>query len=1027
MQLYTATSTTHELRKVWRKGDNGPEQDEAAEGFRYAKNFIYEAHEVGSLEGVCALLNRLADVPTASIVLGVPLIERGGRTGLDFEDVPTSLCIADLDSLEFDGTSKEAVLFAFPFLLGRKFVFAYSPSSGFKPGHRLRVAFEVEPMDLALMQIHAEHWNADLAMRVGIDRKFIDYGIYKPSGFVFTARPGLKGLTDPHPIRAFLVEGEGGPVPIPKLPDMIEVTVAPAVNLGQAPTLRWDSTARHNAVFDFMVGFRTAFPDSSFMECWTALKAEYDRLGVRRADQDEFGLNYIKNRYAGVRGARRKRKAFPTIRNEVSFSAATTRLKQEIGDFVQAREPGVKVIEAEAGLGKTFWTLYWLGVETRYSASINDMFFTDLYVPNHHLSAQLEADARAQGMSAYTELGRNQELHGRPVCTKHEAISKVQGIIAETRKSFCGNEVAQCSDRPGCIWWDLHDKSLTHDLRIRTHAHLPLQIPREHGHSRVPNFVVIDENFLGALIKQSYVEVKDLCDVTRHQMGEWMFKLSRVIADGMTIEALEAAGFTPDVCRELIKAETDLAPEVTITPDMSASEALKAAADYDGTWYRYASFWRRLRDALTARSLNRLRVTKNKKGIFLNWRQKIAGIPWDNENNRPRVPVLILSATIKRSMIEAVLPVDEWVTIEVEKHEDAKVTQVVLNTSKSALLYGTGERAEEFGETIAAKKAAAAQFRADIAQVAHGRHLFSYKAIKDEGVPLAGWFNAVEGLNDWAGGRIDIVGRPLPAPLEVEDMARAIHQDGDRIVPVGEWYPKRPFAMVGAAGMSWCERHVDPRVEDIRWVLCEGAMMQAAARARHVRQACEIRLFTNMVLPIRVDEVRSFDELRPEEAEYREAPVRTTSPRLARALFRKFDGMSVNGIKGAIGNVVDWAVERQAEFIEVRVKGDKQWCRVLLADGGWEWLRSRVQIVDVRDGMKRADDNAERIDALWDVSEYAQEVRSLREAFEREAWHDEDGVVPVGMVTTVAGWGIDIGALIGAVRQDAGQWVPRAF
>lgn len=33
-----------------------------------------------------------------------------------------------------------------------------------------------------------------------------------------------------------------------------------------------------------------------------------------------------------------------------------------------------------------------------------------------------------------------------------------------------------------------------------------------------------------------------------------------------------------------------------------------------------------------------------------------------------------------------VMPVDEWVSIEVEKHADAKVTQVVLNTSKSALL-----------------------------------------------------------------------------------------------------------------------------------------------------------------------------------------------------------------------------------------------------------------------------------------------------------------------------------------------------
>lgn len=78
----------------------------------------------------------------------------------------------------------------------------------------------------------------------------------------------------------------------------------------------------------------------------------------------------------------------------------------------------------------------------------------------------------------------------------------------------------------------------------------------------MPNFVVIDENFLGALIKNGYVEIKDLCDVMRHDMGDWLLELAKVF-----------------------KAETALAPEVEITPDMSASEALNAATDYDGQWY----------------------------------------------------------------------------------------------------------------------------------------------------------------------------------------------------------------------------------------------------------------------------------------------------------------------------------------------------------------------------------------------------------------------------------------------------------
>jgi hypothetical protein len=53
---------------------------------------------------------------------------------------------------------------------------------------------------------------------------------------------------------------------------------------------------------------------------------------------------------------------------------------------------------------------------------------------------------------------------------------------------------------------------------------------------------------------------------------------------------------------------------------------------------------------------------------------------------------------------------------------------------------------------------------------------------------------------------------------------------------------------------------------------------------------------------------------------------------------------------------------------------------------------------------------------MQELSEYTEELRVLREAFEREAWFDEDGVVPDGSVTTVAGWGIDMQDVLGAVR-----------
>ena len=46
------------------------------------------------------------------------------------------------------------------------------------------------------------------------------------------------------------------------------------------------------------------------------------------------------------------------------------------------------------------------------------------------------------------------------------------------------------------------------------------------------------------------------------------------------------------------------------------------------------------------------------------------------------------------------------------------------------------------------------------------------------------------------------------------------------------------------------------------------------------------------------------------------------------------------------------------------------------------------------------------------------------EAFEREAWHDEDGYVPEGTLTSEAGWQIDMGSMPITVRETGtlGLW-----
>lgn len=99
----------------------------------------------------------------------------------------------------------------------------------------------------------------------------------------------------------------------------------------------------------------------------------------------------------------------------------------------------------------------------------------------------------------------------------------------------------------------------------------------------------------------------------------------------LSLDVLDEAGFTPDVCAELIKAESDLTLQVDVTPDMDDEQSLKAAQGYDRHCRKYKSVWQRLRDCLVARSLNRIRVSKDRKKLLTNWASIVSAIPVDDE------------------------------------------------------------------------------------------------------------------------------------------------------------------------------------------------------------------------------------------------------------------------------------------------------------------------------------------------------------------------------------------------------------
>lgn len=149
-------------------------------------------------------------------------------------------------------------------------------------------------------------------------------------------------------------------------------------------------------------------------------------------------------------------------------------------------------------------------------------------------------------------------------------------------------------------------------------------------------------------------------------------------------------------------------------------------------------------------------------------------------------------------------------------------------------------------------------------------------ALRAAGLPPrveAAHFNALSGLDRWGGvGGMIVLGRTLPAPRTVELIAMALTGRVPTPNPedAGWWYPmveRRLRLENGRTAPLAMETHADPMAEAVRWSICEGELIQAIGRGRGVNRtaasALEIDLLTDVALPVTVDALVSWSELRP--------------------------------------------------------------------------------------------------------------------------------------------------------------------
>jgi bifunctional DNA primase/polymerase-like protein/primase-like protein len=132
-------------------------------------------------------------------------------------------------------------------------------------------------------------------------------------------------------------------------------------------------------------------------------------------------------------------------------------------------------------------------------------------------------------------------------------------------------------------------------------------------------------------------------------------------------------------------------------------------------------------------------------------------------------------------------------------------------------------------------------------------------------------YNAIGGLDAYRDVRLMILaGRTAPGPQAMEVLAGIMTGAQPVLIASGpsgfSWYGPAVHGIRLADGSGLAvdaDRHPDPVVEDIRWLICEAELIQALGRARGINRTSElpldIELLFNNVLPVTVAVVTNWE------------------------------------------------------------------------------------------------------------------------------------------------------------------------
>ncbi|WP_374293128.1 toprim domain-containing protein [Paenirhodobacter enshiensis] len=545
-------------------------------------------------------------------------------------------------------------------------------------------------------------------------------------------------------------------------------------------------------------------------------------------------------------------------------------------------------------------------------------------VPRHDLGTEQVAALKALGLGAMLWKGRTApdpapENPEQRMCRDPDATFDALEIEHPVEQSCCkvkhGGEVHLCAHYRACGYQ--RQKPLAQAAQVIVCAHDSLFHMKPEAIGEV-GLLVIDEAFWQSGLRgldgkavltqdglepgrtslvcygaKGRIDIGATADLVAARGRLWK-ALQACEAGPLRHGLLQAVGLTAEDCRTAATLERRRMRDAGLLPGMSSVErrkridaVLPPASEPWAPPGRCATLWLILAEALenshdaAGAELGHERTDNGSvRALKLRWRSRLrAG--WAGE-----APILHLDATLRPELVQSWLPRIDIGAPVAARQPHVRIRQVTGSPTSARALTPSADaperdrkaaatRLRDLGAWIAlrARQCHRPAARTDLLVVGQKATI---DALRAAGLPPrveAVHFNALSGLDRWGdvGGMI-VVGRTLPAPRTVELIAMALTGRVPAPNPedAGWWYPlaERRIRLAGERTAPLAmEAHADPIAEALRWSICEGELIQAMGRGRGVNRtadtALEIDLMTDVVLPVTVDALVPWSDLKP--------------------------------------------------------------------------------------------------------------------------------------------------------------------